>query len=112
MLKTEELIEIITNEAEALKANEIEVYDVSKQSNIVDYFIICSGTSNVHVESIANRISDKLREVHEKVSLDGTKSSKWIVIDVGPVMVHVMGVEERSKYNLEQIWKNSSIIYH
>ena len=111
-MNTQDLIKLITEQAEEVKAVDIEVYDVSKQSNIVDGFIICSGTSNVHVEAIARRITDKLKETKERFNTDGTKSSKWIVIDAGPVIVHVMGVEERSRYNLEQIWKNSSTIIH
>lgn len=107
------LVTMILSEADAIKAVNIEVYDVSKRSSIVDYFIICSGTSNVHVESIAKRICDRLKETKESFSVDGTKGSRWIVIDAGNVITHVMGIAEREKYKLEEIWQSrSTVIYH
>lgn len=42
----------------------------------------------------------------------GTKDSNWMILDLVNVIVHVMGEKERKKYDLEDLWGKSGIVYH
>jgi ribosome-associated protein len=42
----------------------------------------------------------------------GKPESNWIILDLGNIIVHIMGLEERKKYSLEEIWEKSGITYH
>ena len=48
----------------------------------------------------------------KKVMREGEVASNWIVLDLGSVIVHIMGTKERSYYNLEELWGAHAIIYH
>ena len=55
-----EKVELIKDAADDMKAERIEVLDVRKKTSVADYFIVCSGTSDRHVDSIADRVAEKL----------------------------------------------------
>ena len=91
--------------ADEMKAERIEVLDVHSKTVMADYLVICSGTSDLHVRSIADRIAEKMRE--EKIrarSIEG-KESGWVLLDFGDVVCHVMREEQRQFYDLESLWK-------
>ena len=87
--------------------------DVRKTSNIVDYLVICSAESNPQLRAIEKEIGNRLRKNKIKgFRWQGLVRSGWLVLDLGPVVVHVMGTVEREYYNLEELWGKEAIIYH
>jgi ribosome-associated protein len=87
------------------KAEDIVMLDISKVSIIADYFVICTGTSDRHVKAIAKEIDEKLG--HSKVNplnVEGMNEARWVLLDYGPVIVHVFDQETRDLYRLEQLW--------
>lgn len=92
--------------AENRKAEDVVVLDLRKLSNITDYFVICTGTSEPHLRAIVDEITEKL---HEDFSLkprgtDGSIHTSWIVLDYFDVIVHIMRADVRDNYNLEDLW--------
>ena len=75
-------------------------------SSITDVMIITTGTSNRHVSAMADRLIEYLakHDIHG-VQMSGEQEGKWVVIDVGSVMVHVMQESERQRYQLENLYK-------
>jgi len=111
--KREKLIDLIAKAAENKKAIDLKILDVAKSSNIVDYLIIVSGDSIPHLRAIEKEISNQLRAKNIKgFRWQGLVKSGWLVLDLGATVVHVMGVEERKYYNLEELWGKEAIIYH
>lgn len=90
------------------KAEDILVLDVRDKSNITDYFIIATGTSEPHLKAIQEILKDVLKG--HKVSTaktDYEPGSGWIVIDLFDVMIHVFTAEQRDFYRLDLIWKDA-----
>lgn len=112
-ISIEKIVGIITATAENKKASEITALDISKQSNVADYFIIISVESTPQMNAAAEAIIEEL-EKHGiiKHHVEGTLSSGWLIIDLGAVVVHIMGVKERDFYKLETLWGKSGITYH
>ena len=76
--------------------------------NFCDYFVLCSGTSDRHVNAIANGVDEGLHEHKIKVgSRQGMKESDWVVFDLGDVVFHVFQKDLRSFYRLEYLWKEA-----
>ena len=74
-------------------------------SNITDYLLICSGTSEPHLKAIANEIARRLRDEGVRPNhRDGFPPSRWIVMDYNDVMLHIFHPELRERYALEQLW--------
>ncbi len=92
--------------ADNKKAENLLVLDVRKLSSVTDFFVIVSGTSEPHLRAIVGEITDKLRDEHEvrPRAVDGTVHGAWVVMDFFDVIVHVMRVDVRERYDLESLW--------
>jgi ribosome-associated protein len=87
------------------KARNIEIIDISKISTLADYFIICSGTSTIHIRTIADELEQKMDEAgYNLIHKEGYESARWILLDFGEVVIHIFHEEDRSFYNLERLW--------
>lgn len=91
------------------KAKDIEVLNVSEKTILADYFVIATGTSTTHVKALADEVEYVLKENHQRMvdHAEGYESSRWILLDFGDVVVHVLHSEERDFYSLEKLWKMS-----
>ena len=87
------------------KAVDPVLLDLRGKTVMTDFFLICSGTSNVHIRSIADALLEKSGDagIH-KPRLEGRENAEWILIDFGDVVLHVMGEEPRARYRLEEYW--------
>tara|TARA_B100001113_G_C20849537_1_gene508965 strand:- start:341 stop:685 length:345 start_codon:yes stop_codon:yes gene_type:complete len=91
-----------------LKAQNINAFDVEKISSFASYILIATGTSNRHIQSIANKVIDNLKDNSVKVlGTEGTESNEWILIDAGDVLVNIMTEDSRDHYDLESLWNRS-----
>lgn len=105
-MNTQEKLELIIAAADDLKADRIETLDVRAKTSVADFFVVCSGTSDRHVESIADKVEERLREHKERpLRVEGNRSG-WVLQDYGDVVLHVMREEQRQFFDLETLWKN------
>ena len=81
------------------------ILDVRKLTSITDYFVICSGRSNIHVETIAESIVSELKgQGIRPLHIEGQKQAKWVLIDYVGVIAHVFYEPTRKFYGLEKLW--------
>lgn len=95
-----------------IKGKKVTILDLSNlEMASAGKFIICEGTSTMHVSSVADRIREQVQEKtgRKPYNYDGYRSSQWIVIDYGEILVHVFLPETRNLYDLEQLWSDSVI---
>jgi ribosome-associated protein len=97
--------------AEAKKAINIQVLNVSELTVIADYFLICSGSSVTQVKAIARGIEKKLSEegFYPKKKA-GVNEGRWILLDYENFIVHVFHENERKYYELERLWADAEQI--
>lgn len=105
-MTTDAKIEFIVSLAEESKAERIEVLDVHEKTVIADYFVICSGNSDVHVRSISDRIEERCRERKISVRHVEGRESGWVLLDFGDIICHIMREEQRQYYDLESLWSS------
>ncbi len=87
------------------KALEITLLDLRKLTDTSDYFLLCTGTSEQHVHSLANEVREKLPEIGEKPwHIEGTENRRWVLIDCVDFVVHIFRQEARDFYALERLW--------
>lgn len=88
------------------KSLDVRALDVSQATDIADRFVICSGTSERHVRSIADKVTEALAKVGEEpASVSGYEQAEWILIDYGDLIVHIFYEPTRQYYNLEDFWQ-------
>lgn len=104
-MHSSELVELVEDSMNDLKAAEIRVLDVSAMTSITDFMVIASGTSDRHVRSIANRVVERAKQAgHGALGVEGHEYGEWVLVDLGDVVVHVMQPATRDFYKLENLW--------
>lgn len=108
---TTTLLATAYNAADDKKAEDIVVLNMEGVSLIADHFIICHANSERQVQSIAREVSDKASEAGFTVKrLEGFDMARWILVDLGDVVVHVFHRDERGYYNLEKLWGDAPML--
>lgn len=97
--------DIIVAGIEDAKGNDITVIEVSHLTQVTDYMIIVTGTSNRHIQTIAETTIKKAQAHNiEKIGIEGLGKSEWVVVDFADVVLHVMSPAARAHYNIEGLW--------
>ena len=88
------------------KAVDIRLIRVEDISSLADWFVICSGLTDVQVRAIARSVEDRLEQDADRLPLrrEGQTEGRWVVLDYGELIVHVLTPQERAYYDLESFW--------
>jgi ribosome-associated protein len=87
------------------KALGVVVLDLRGISSATDYFVICSGTSDIHVRAVAEHIIDALKERKIRPGhVEGLEGGRWVLVDYIDFVVHVFHPSARDFYQLETLW--------
>lgn len=100
-----ELAHRIVEIASDKKGSDIVMLRTAELTTMADFFVICSGRSDRQVQALAGAIVDELRDGGIRpMGIEGKASARWVLLDYGSVIVHVMAPEEREYYGLERLW--------
>ena len=91
--------------AEEKLAEKIVLMDVGQAIQIADYFIIAEGKNKRHLTTIAESIASDLKKdgIHRIAGTPMTDEN-WVLLDFGPVVLHVFSAKGRAFYDLENLW--------
>jgi len=109
---SKQLVDAIVSAMEDKKGLDIIFIDFSKAPNtIARYFVICHGTSNTHVDTLADGVIDGVRENmgSKPWNKEGYENAEWILLDYADVVVHIFQENSRHFYKLEDLWADMEI---
>lgn len=99
------------NALDEKKGEDIKIIDISGISVIADYFIIANGNSITQVQALVDNVEEKMGQSGFIMKRkEGNKSSTWVLLDFGDVVVHVFDNEDRLFYDLERIWSDGKTV--
>ncbi|WGH25593.1 MAG: ribosome silencing factor [Candidatus Shikimatogenerans bostrichidophilus] len=106
------LIKFIIKNLILLKGINIKIIDTRKKNNLFNYFIICEGTSNLHIKSIYNKIEMSIYKKYKirPYNIEGQTNCKWILIDYVFFIVNIFLDKIRYYYKIDKFFKNFPII--
>ncbi|MGB0187318.1 MAG: ribosome silencing factor [Aequoribacter sp.] len=88
-----------------LKAVNVEVLDVGALTDVMEYLVVASGTSNRHVKSLADNVIVAAKKAGmPPLGVEGQDTGEWVLVDLGGVVVHVMLPATRAFYDIERLW--------
>ena len=91
--------------ADDKKAKAVRILDIRSISSVADYFVLSSATSSTQVRAIADNVEKQLTSAGLPLHhMEGYQNGRWILLDFGDLVIHVMHEEERSFYNLDRLW--------
>lgn len=91
------------------KANQVQILDVHNLTSMTDFFVICSGNSDIQVKAITDHIVDEVAENERPFNREGYDTREWILLDYINVVVHVFHDASRNFYNLERLWIDAEV---
>lgn len=83
----------------------------NSEGAVTDFFVICTGTSDRHVEALAESAIQVIREkANERpLSIEGKEASEWVLADYFNIVVHIFQEEKRKFYRLEDLWGDGEL---
>lgn len=103
------LVRLATTAAQDKKAFDVTVLDVSEVTTFTDAFILCSTTSERHLQAVTDALLRGLRDNRRRpLHTEGGSGVQWTLIDYGEIIVHVFTEERRTYYNLEGLWGDAT----
>jgi ribosome-associated protein len=92
----------------ARAASKMKIYDLQVITSFTDYFVIASGTSDRHVEAIADSIVMEMKRKDVRpFGVEGMGHAQWVIVDYGDVVVHIFYSQMREIYALEKLWADA-----
>jgi len=100
--------QVAATAAEAKAAEAVVILDLRGLTLVTDFFVICTGTSRVHLRAVREGIEDAMAEAgHRLFAREGDEDAQWILLDYGDVVVHVLTEDRRAYYKLERMWASA-----
>ncbi|MCL5673575.1 MAG: ribosome silencing factor [Deltaproteobacteria bacterium] len=103
--RTNKEIRAVINYLSDKNAKNIIVLDIRKVSQLADFIIIASGTSDRQVSAIADNVLTSVKR--KPAAIDGIDTSRWVAMDYGDMIIHIFLESYRSFYNLENLWPDA-----
>lgn len=93
------------------KGLDVILLDVSPLTVIADSFVLATGTSRTHVQTLAESVDRRLTEVGRKrIREEGRAEGEWVLLDFGDLLVHIFQAKTRDYYSLERLWGDAARI--
>ena len=93
------------------KGEDITIIEISQISIMADYFVISNGANLPQVQAMVENKKKKMgKSGFEVKRVEGNRSSSWILLDYGDVVVHIFDKEDRLFYDLERIWSDGKTV--
>jgi len=90
---------------------EITILDISQVSSFSDFFVLCNGTSDRMLNSLAESVLEKSKKEFSLIGrVEGHPGDGWMLVDLGDVIVHLFSPDQRDYYQLEQLWSNAKVV--
>jgi ribosome-associated protein len=110
-LTPEQMMSLVVDAAEDKKAYNVVTLDLKGISLIADYFVICHGNSETQVQAIVNEARKRADENGIRVrGMEGMDTARWVLLDMGDVIMHVFHRDDREYYNIERLWSDAKVV--
>ena len=86
------------------KAHDALILNVGERGSFTEYFLIASGNNERQVQAMADEILKQVRANGQKPTMEGYDQGRWILIDLGDVVIHLFHESLRDFYRLEELW--------
>jgi len=104
-----ETLAFINEVLDSKKAIDIRILDISRISSFANYFIICSGANEKHIQTLADEVREKLGEKGvNPAHVEGFQNASWILMEYFDIIVHIFSLEAREYYELERLWADGA----
>lgn len=109
---THRSVDAVVNALLDKKALNVVSMDVKEITPLADYFVIASGNSSVHMNSLVDAAAEALDKIRVDYRIEGHAGTQWTLIDAGDLIVHIFSVKGREYYKIERIWGDAPTTHY
>ena len=91
---------------EGKKSERILVLDIRQVSSFTDYFVLCHGNNQKHIQAIASAVREVLKAEAHPDHIEGYDRADWVLMDYIDFVVHIFSEPTRRFYNIEKLWSD------
>ncbi len=107
-MTTKEIALTAARALEEKKGIGVKLLQVAEVTTLAEYFLICTGTSNTHVNTLCDAVEEAVENCGEPLlHREGHRSGTWVLLDFGSLVCHVFTDETRAFYDLERLWNDA-----
>jgi ribosome-associated protein len=93
------------------KATDVRVLDLRELSNLADFFVLATGTSNRQMHAVLEHVHDHAREIGRKrLHISDPTDASWMLADYVDVVVHLFDEDHRAYYDLDGLWGDAAVV--
>lgn len=102
---TRKLATAIARLADEKLAEKVVILDVAQAIQVADYFVVAEGKNARHLKVVAEHVARELKkDGFHRMGGSPLADESWVLLDFGPVVLHVMSAKARAYYDLENLW--------
>lgn len=111
MTSSRRLALVAADAMDAKKADDVLVLNIGRHTLVADYFVICSAPTQVQIRAISEGVEEAMGGSGARLlAREGHARARWVLLDFGPVVVHIFGPEARRFYALERLWADAEMV--
>ena len=106
--ESEKMRDVLLDALDDAKGIDVKILDVRKITDITDFMVVATGSSDRHVKTLSDRTLEFMEKNNWKpLGIEGEDSKNWILVDYVDVVAHIMRDETRKHYDLESLWNET-----
>ncbi len=103
-------LQLIVDSLQSKQAVDILVMDLRTLSDVADFFVVCSSTSDLHARALSGDLVDTLKtEGHRPWHVEGLDQRRWILVDLVDIVIHIFRSDAMEFYSLERLWGDAPV---
>ena len=100
-------VQAVVDALDDKRAKDIAVLDLSAVSDSLDWFVLATGESSLQLQALEEAVLERLKAAGRRPRGVEGPSQRWLLIDYGDLVVHLMSPEARAFYDLEGLWADA-----
>ncbi len=93
------------------KGNDVVILDLRGVTDMTDFFLVASGTSDTHARAIGEHIAEEMKKEGARAHhVEGLEQGRWVLLDFVDFVVHVFHPTLRNFYQLERLWADAESV--
>ena len=109
--ETIEQLKIAAKAASDKLGEDLVALDVSEPFALAEIFLIASAQNERQAQAMSDNVEDELLKAGVKTRFrEGRETGRWILLDFGDLVVHIMHEQEREYYSLERLWRDCPVV--
>lgn len=110
-MNSEQILSAVREVIEEKNGKNPVALNLQNVSIVADYFVICHGNSETQVKTIATELKKQVESLGIDVNrMEGLHQARWVLLDLGEVIVHIFHREDREYYHLERLWSDAKVV--